>query len=446
MWLLPIIHRIAAVAMRVYYRLTVAGASVPARGPVLLVANHPNSILDPAMVAAGARRPVRFLAKAPLFGDRLVGWLMRASGSIPVHRASDDPAAVSRNEEMFRAVHAALAEGGAVGIFPEGRSHSEPSIAPLKSGAARIALGAYAMVSRAFPIVPVGLVFRDKQTFRSAALLVVGAPVDWADLGPRGAQDAEAVRELTRRIDAALRAVTLNLERWEDVPLVECAEAVYSAELAPATDALHRLDRRRTTTELLARLRQEDDAQWRSLARDVVRHARVLRRLGLTPAGLHVDTGARAALRWALLRLPLLGLPMLLLTLAGLAAYWPPYRMTGALERWAQPRDDVRSTHKVLTAIPLFALWTVLLAVVAAWRIGPAAGLAIAVGLPPLGLIALAVVERWRGAWEDARRFLLLRRRDAFTAELRARQRDLARRLDAVREQFLPHASRRLPA
>ena len=69
---------------------------------MLLVANHPNSLLDPAMVAVAARRPVRFLAKAPLFSDRLVGFLVRGAGSIPVYRKSDDPSQVGRNEEMHQ--------------------------------------------------------------------------------------------------------------------------------------------------------------------------------------------------------------------------------------------------------------------------------------------------------------------------------------------------------
>jgi glycerol-3-phosphate O-acyltransferase/dihydroxyacetone phosphate acyltransferase len=434
MWLLPLIPRLASATMRAYYRLTVVGAAVPASGPVLVVANHPNSLLDPAMVATAARRPVRFLAKAPLFDDPLVGWLIRASGSIPVFRAADDPAAMGRNAEMFRAVHAALAGGAAVGIFPEGLSHSDPSIAPLKTGAARMALGAYQLLSGAFPILPVGLVFRAKDRFRSEALVVVGEGVQWADLAPRGQDDAAAVLELTARIDAGLRAVTVNLARWEDAPIVECAESVYAAEITPASDEAHRIERLRMTTEVLGRLRQHDAAEWWPLFCDVSHHARVLRRLRLTPADLHADTSAHTAARWAAMRLPLVGLPVLFFTALGLALLWPPYRLTGLLERIARPRHDVRSTHKVLTAIPLFALWTALLAALAGQRGGPATTAAVLVALPCLALFALAVSERWREAWSDARRFFILTRRGAFVRELRERQRALALRLHAVLE------------
>src|SRR5687767_14443711 len=128
MWLAPFLSHVSNAALRVYYRLHRAGGAVAPNGPVLLVANHPNSLLDPAMVALAARRPVRFLAKAPLFTDPLVGFLVRGAGSIPVYRKADDPSQVSRNEEMFRAVHDALGGGAAGGIFPEGVSRSERSL------------------------------------------------------------------------------------------------------------------------------------------------------------------------------------------------------------------------------------------------------------------------------------------------------------------------------
>ena len=108
MWLLPHFSAVSAAAVRVYYRASVDGESVPSTGPVLLVGNHPNSLFDPAFVAWVAKRPVRFLAKAPLFTNPLVGWLVRGSGSIPVYRRQDDATLMGRNDDTFRAVHDAL--------------------------------------------------------------------------------------------------------------------------------------------------------------------------------------------------------------------------------------------------------------------------------------------------------------------------------------------------
>lgn len=439
MWLLPVLSPLARLAARVYYRLDITGDTVPAGGPVLLVANHPNSLIDPALVAAAAGRPVRFLAKAPLFTDPLVGWLVRGAGAIPVYRRSDDPSAMGRNEEMFRAVHDEVARGAAVAIFPEGLSHSEPSLAPLKTGAARIALGARDIVGRTFPIIPIGLVFREKDIFRSEAAIVVGRQLDWEDLAARGLHDAGAVSALTERIDAALREVTVNLEQWEDAPLVASAEAIHAAELgdgAGENDPAARVERLRETTALLARLRRSDDPRWLPLAADVRAHAQRLRQLRLSPADLHEPTDLGTATRWAMKRIPFTGMPAILIAAAGTMLFWIPYRLTGVLERRAAPQPDVRSTHKVLTGSLLFVVWIVLLAGVAWWIEGGIAGLAALLVLPPLAVATVIVLERWRDARSDARRFFLLRRRRELMEEMRKRQRELAVRLEAVRVSF----------
>jgi glycerol-3-phosphate O-acyltransferase / dihydroxyacetone phosphate acyltransferase len=436
MWLLPILPRFASLAARSYYRLTRAGERVPERGPALLVANHPNSLLDPALVCVAAARPVRFLAKSPLFTDPLVGWLVRGAGSIPVYRRQDDAALVGRNEEMFAAVHTALAGGSAVGIFPEGLSHSNPSLAPLKTGAARIALGAAdARGGAAFPIVPVGLVFRDKGIFRSEALIVVGRPLDWDDLARRRSTDADGVRLLTERIDAALREVTVNLERWEDAPVVEMAESIWSAEYGAEPDELQRLERTHEAARLLGRVRAAHDPRWASLAHEVRVHARGLERLGLRPADLVGPPPTTAsAVRWTLRQLPFAAAAAL--AAIGAALYWLPYRATGWVADRAGPAVDIRSTWKLLVGALLHTVWTILLATLIAWLAGWPAGIASLVALPMLAVLAVAVRERWVRAREDARRWFLLRRGPRL-ADLRARQRALAERLRALREEVV---------
>ena len=444
MWLAPFLSRVANVALRVYYRLHRAGSDVPQTGPVLLVANHPNSLLDPAMVALAARRPVRFLAKAPLFADPLVGFLVRGAGSIPVYRKSDDPSQVARNEEMFRAVHQALASGAAVGIFPEGLSHSDPSLAPLKTGAARIALGTLASHGIRVPIVPIGSVFRDKNTFRSEALVTVGRPVAWDDLSPDAGGDGHGVRELTHRIDRALRDVTVNLERWDDAALVELAEAIYAAEFGKATDAADWVARLRTTTETLTHLRQAGDGSV-PLAKDISRHGRILQRFGLRPQDLVDDPKRPGALWWLLRRLPLGGVIPLVVLAVGTVVFFVPYRLTGLVEKRARPRDDVRATHKLLAGAIVFPLWIITLSLLLGAAAGPLLGLVALVGLPALGLFTLGLHEQWREAGVEAARYLTLKRGRQMIEPLREQQRELAARLMAVLEQEAGRASQPRP-
>ena len=81
---------------------------------------------------------------------------------------------VSKNQETFSLVREMLKKGGAIAIFPEGISHNETKLQPLKTGAARIALGTVSVGTRSaslnLKIVPVGLFYTSKTTFRSEAL------------------------------------------------------------------------------------------------------------------------------------------------------------------------------------------------------------------------------------------------------------------------------------
>jgi glycerol-3-phosphate O-acyltransferase / dihydroxyacetone phosphate acyltransferase len=434
MWLLPALTPVCSLAARIYYRLSVAGGTVPPTGPVLLVANHPNSILDPVLVAAAAGRPVRFLAAASTTNRPAIGRLIRAAGAIPVYRRMDDPAQVARNEEMFRAAHAALARGDAVAIFPEGVSHDEPGMAPLKTGAARIALGALTVGCTSCPIVPVGLVYRNRERFRSEAYTVIGTSVRWTDLAPAGVQSVETVRELTRRIDESLREVTINLQRWEDAPIVECAESIYVAEFGARGDPVRRVAHLREATEILARLREAQSDQWASLVRDVSRHARILKRLRLHPADLRATPSGRDALRWTLRQLP--AVTLALLAALGCLVFWPPYRLTNVIATTLVSRPGARSTARLLYGAIIFATWIALLAALVWWTGGAIAGLAALVLLPAWSLAALRLRDQWHEWRSELRRFFLRRERAVLLHELRLRQRALAERLKAAREVF----------
>src|SRR2546425_13044320 len=109
----------------------------------------------------------------------VIGFFCRAFDAIPVHRRQDVGSDPSQNRETFDAARAVLARGGAIAIFPEGQSHSDPKLRPLKTGAARIAFGAAVGLAQSSPVrmVPAGLYYRAKRTFRSAALLHFGEPV-----------------------------------------------------------------------------------------------------------------------------------------------------------------------------------------------------------------------------------------------------------------------------
>src|SRR6266851_5839187 len=201
-------------ALRVYFRrIEVVGLdNVPRDAPIIFVLNHPNALVDPVFLLCLAPRRVSFVAKATLFRMPIISYFVRALDSLPAYRRQDEGQDVSRNLETFAAARRLLARGGTIGICPEGVSHNEPRLKRLKTGAARIALAAASDGAFDLRIVPVGLYYTEKTTFRSSALLYFaeGLPVKPVTLEPDGTPPREAVRELSDQIETALREVMLH--------------------------------------------------------------------------------------------------------------------------------------------------------------------------------------------------------------------------------------------
>ncbi len=424
--LMPFISRIAT---RAYYRYSVGGARVPARGPALLLANHNNALLDPAFVTVAAGREVRFLAKSTLFTHPLIGWLIKLVGSIPVYRAQDDPKMLGQNRDIFAAVHEAIAAGAAVGIFPEGTSHSRSRLSPIKTGAARIALGAARQLGGAFPIIPVGLVYRDRNSVRSEVRIVVGDAFDWSDLASRS-DEKFAVRELTKRIDSAMRTVTLNLDSWEDAALVHVAEQIWAAEHGSPRDSEATVSRLALTANVFQRFRLRGDAGWQDTARELRAHARMLQRMGLSPQALKEDVSWSAALRWTILRLPLLA--AVPLAAIALLFYWPAIAGARWLAKHNGDGPDSETTYHVLGLFLFCTLWTLLLAGIAGWMLGWAAGLVVTLFLPLIGAGAAVVAERRRLRWLAVRRFFVRHLHRRRLGRMRARQIAIAAHLNEL--------------
>lgn len=425
MWLNPALPRLSGWIVHSMHRVTAIEGALPPAGPVLLVANHPSGLIDPLVVTVAARRPVRWLAKSTLVFHPLLGWLFRAVGCIPVFRRQDDPSQMDRNAEAFRAAAEVLAAGSAVAMFPEGISHHNPGLAPMKTGAARLALAAASHVGGAFPIIPVGVIYLDAPTFRSEAGVVVGAPVPWDDLAGSGAESREAAQELTSRIGEGLAGVTRNLGTWADQSLVEHAAAVLAAQSPGGSTPPSWIAR---GSQILTRMDASDDPALPTLRQRVRVHARALRRLELTPGQLAGTTAPALPRYWRGWRAPLAAFTWLI----GRLWTWIPYRLTGMVATRLAPDQDTLATFKAAIGIVFFGAWIVLTAVLVGRTAGAGWGwLAVPAGTA-LAFLTLRL-EETRAMTHAAERASVWRERRSVALEmLREEQRELARELEEV--------------
>ena len=407
-------------AMRVYFRhVEVVGLEkVPRRSPVIFVLNHPNALVDPAFLLSLAPRRVSFLAKAPLFRMPVLGYFVRAMESLPVYRQQDEGEDVSKNREMFAAARQLLARGGTIGICPEGVSHDEPRLRPIKTGAARIALGAVSTGEvPEIKIVPAGLYYTSKTKFRSAVLLYFGNPIEVApvEMDPDGSPPRAAVRELSNRIEAALRDVMLDAEHEEALQTISRAERIFSSEtedegresLAEELQLMQRFGKAYRV------LQERAPERLRRLEVRMSRFEEELIQAGVDPDDLSPPKSTLDVFAHLLTRMVLF-VVLIGPATVGFLVHYPAYRLGGYLAtRISRDYDDVISTVKIISAMLLFPLTWLVLALAGYKLEGWTLALLALLLIPASGYLAILFFEgfdRFMGGLR-ALAFFLVRRR-----------------------------------
>lgn len=356
-----VILAIFGIALKLFFRRieTVNAESVPSGTGVIFVMNHPNGLVDPALVFVALPRRISFLAKSTLFRMPVISFLLKTVEALPVYRKLDAGEDVSKNQETFRAAQERLRGGGSIALFPEGLSHNSTKLLPMKTGAARIALGA---VSVGEPldlrIVPVGLYYTSKTTFRSEALLHFGEAfrVEAVEL-ENGQPPRAAVKELTAKIESALLEVTLNAETESELHTAAVAEKIFAAASEEGAFLGEKLEFKK---------RYVDESSDAVLDRKLVDFDAKLDAIGLEPEHLSLANLERGfVIRQAIFQTWVLFM-LLPLSIYGTILHFPAYQLC-KLTAYLFSRhgaDDIASTAKVLAGMMFFPLTWLIAAVV----------------------------------------------------------------------------------
>jgi len=402
---------------------------VPPKGALVLASNHPNMMLDVLLLGASTSRTLHFLGKATLFRNPILGRVLRLCGVLPVHRRKESPSRMEENLETFEACHRLLASGGALAIFPEGVSHDREAVLPLKTGCARIVLEAEAKQGFGLSsmIVPVGITFSNRELFRSDALVVFGEPLDPSPHfeGYREGEPADAVKALTRELEAALKAIALHVPREEDEKLLRTLRGFFAEATAPTSD---RLVVDRALVEAIADFRDRHPIEYARLRRQVLGYGRVLDVLRLSHGEIDRTYRLGPIVRYLAPRalLAAVGLPFFV---GGSLFHYVPYKIPALVAHLFATEPVERATVKLLTGLVTFPLFYAL-AVLLSGRL-----LLLAL-LPPLGIFTLIYGEAVSELFREVRIFFWHHRPDDRRERLKLWREDLASELDNRRREY----------
>ena len=413
---------------------------IPERGGVIIAANHHNAMIDAMLIMAAVPRAITVLAKAPLFRHPLIGPPLKLMGAVPVHRraeAGDDP---RKNEDMFVAAIDVLRAGGVILIFPEGTSQPQPILLPLRTGAARLLLGAERARgdASAVTLLPVGMVYRDPETFRSASVQVtIGAPVPTADLiAAHRDRPEDAVRAITARLTEAISARIVEAQDQYTLDLLAVLEQAWWEESARRGEPGPSIDEPEQSLvwkqQVMRAARYLSDREPHRIAE--LRHRIELYRshldeVGITSTQLGQPYTAGLVISYVLTNVLWLALA-LPVACWGIVSHAAPYWLTGQIVRRLNLTSEEEATYKIAAGFVIYpVLWCAEGWLV--WRLaGRGALLAFALLIVPSGLLALAWRERLGRFLRQARAFAwfladrslhqrLLAERSALAAEVR---------------------------
>lgn len=337
---------------------------IPNKGPVIFAANHPNTMMDPLIVGANCNRSVAFLAKSTLFSNKAFAWLLGLIGIIPVYRKIDAEGDMVRNEEMFSATYRHLEKGRALLIFPEGISTPERIIHKIKTGAARIGLGAEANndFNLNVYIVPAGINYSAGTKFRSDVHCRFGIPIAMTDFREQyETDDRSAVQAVTSQLRQALKKLTTTVTDQADADIVQSLETIYKKELTVdlGMDKHSKDDEFKVSKGIIRAVRwfSENKPKWsHKMKQSIIQYLSILDKLKIRDDFLSTSrskvTFSRRLQSWFFL---VFGFPVFIY---GWILNYLPYKLSGILAvRAVKGHFADLSSKKMLFGMGLFIVW-----------------------------------------------------------------------------------------
>lgn len=234
---------VVKLALRIFFRKVSIHKAVelPTHGPLIIVGNHPNTFMDPLILATLFKQRVGFLGNASIFVNSIVNAIFAYFRVIPVYRDKDvAPGEKIDNEKTFRDCYKFLEGNNSLMLFPEGTSYHELKLRKIKTGGARIALSVEKKngFDLGVKVIPIGLYYSNPSKFRSKIYVNTGELIDVKDFKEIYENDeVKGVQALTEQIKVALESLTINTQDKEQEDLFFKIKRIYKDQLFQRIDS-----------------------------------------------------------------------------------------------------------------------------------------------------------------------------------------------------------------
>lgn len=375
--------------------------------PIILCANHSNALADAVLLQYCSTRLIHPVARSGLFNNLFIRPILSIWQAIPVYRRQDSADGQVDNHAMFKSVYDVLHQNQVIMIFPEGQSHSDTQIRPIKTGVARIILGYRLKYGQAPVVIPVGLNFSQTFRLRSNVFINFGNAID---INKNLSIDSDSdVKQLTTDIHEAMKQQVLEADAVEDIGLSQQVERFFALR--------HKKVNRRN-------LRQKFNSQKMFLntknylmthapdrVNDFKRHLkqfnRICRQLGINDYNLNIRYDNKIILRFILRSLFTL-LILLPLGVVGLVHSLLPYLLTRFLYPLMAPARDQRDTAKILVGSFLFLIYWLSQSTYVISNYSVVTAVLFCISILPTSLIALIIFHEQARIVDNLRVFYVL--------------------------------------
>ena len=265
---------------------------IPDTGPMILVANHPNTFMDPLLVAAITGQRIGFVANAGIFINKVINKIFTYFHVIPIYRKKDIQLGEKPdNRKAFVKCHEYLDRKGTLLIFPEGTSYYELKLREIKTGTARIALSYEDLkdFNGSLKIIPIALDYSDSIQFRSIVSITICKAIDVQDYKEAYQKDEfNAVLELTEDIRKEFAEIVPQTSGKEQEEFLVNAHHFYTTFYSPK-ESLHKnpkesLELRTQVSKALQLLKKRNAALYFDTQSKLARFFTIMKEERIDPA------------------------------------------------------------------------------------------------------------------------------------------------------------------